>query len=142
MTTSGPALRHERPDASEKRTADTEQASGGPASAGQSSAEQTSAGYSRLSGLGLVAGTVTALYLLSAVILGSQMSGLLGSNDFSAVFVTFFVLTMTALPIAIVLDVLLSQRGEPSSRTSLILGLLLLLPPTGVAFYVVNQSLL
>jgi hypothetical protein len=95
----------------------------------------------RVSNLGIAAATATGIYLLAASLVGTQLSGLLGSNVFSAVFVVLLVVTLVTLAAAVVLDVLLGRRGGPSSNSAMILGLMLLLPPTGVIFYLVNRSL-
>jgi hypothetical protein len=95
----------------------------------------------RVSRLGIAAGIATALNLVASSVLGTHLSGLIGSNEFTWTSLISLVVTLTSLVAAIVLNVLLSKRGASSARNAMILGLMLLLPPTGVAFYVVNQTL-
>jgi hypothetical protein len=89
--------------------------------------------------LGLFSGISTFVYLLAAVIIGTEMSGLFGLEEMGLYLATFCI-AMSALAAAIVLDVLIGLRGGEGVRTAAISGLFLLLPPTAVAFYLVSAT--
>jgi hypothetical protein len=132
MAMSGPIILHERSDSSST--------SGAPGPSGLKP-RLTPGDPDRASMLGIAAGIATVVNLLASSVLGTQLSGLIGSNEFTGTSVVSLVVTFASLAAAIVLNLLLSKRGGASARNAMILGLMLLLPPTGVGFYVVNQTL-
>jgi hypothetical protein len=89
--------------------------------------------------LGFFSGISTFVYLLAAVIIGAEMSGLVGLGTMGLYLGTFCI-AMFALASAIVLDVVIGLRGGEGVRTAAISGLFLLLPPTAVAFYLVSAT--
>jgi hypothetical protein len=89
--------------------------------------------------LGFFSGISTSVYLLAAVIIGAEMSGLVGLGTMGLYLGTFCI-AMFALASAIVLDVVIGLRGGEGVRTAAISGLFLLLPPTAVAFYLVSAT--
>jgi hypothetical protein len=89
--------------------------------------------------LGFFSGISTFVYLLAAVVIGVEVSGLLGL-DSTGLYLATFCVAMLALAVAVVLDIILGVRGGEGMRTAAISGLLLLLPPTAVAFYLVSGS--
>jgi hypothetical protein len=152
MAMSGPNILQPRPDAAPFASADAEPtlSPGGTPSRRPRTPRTPRPPRDpyRFSGVGIAAGTATIVNLLSASVLGTQLSGFLGSNASdhwsqlpTVVFVGLVVLFLS-LAVALVTTVVLGKRGGSSARTALIFGLLLLLPPTGVAFYVVNQTLM
>lgn len=83
--------------------------------------------------LGWLSGISTCVFLLAAVIIGAEVSGLIGMSGM-ALYVGTFCIAILALLAAIVVDVVIGMRGGEGARTAAISGLLLLLPATAAAF--------
>ncbi|MET0989958.1 MAG: hypothetical protein ABWY54_04865 [Glaciihabitans sp.] len=83
--------------------------------------------------LGFFTGVFTCVFLLAAVVIGAQASGLVAASGIAATTIVFGVAAL-ALLLAIILDVRIGLRGGEGARTAAISALLLLLPTSAVAF--------
>jgi hypothetical protein len=108
----------------------------GACPAAPSGAGRTTMASSRLR---FFSGISTFVYLLAALVMGAEVSGLVGLESLGLYLGTFCI-AMLALAAAIVLDIRLGLRGGEAMLTAAISGLLLLLPPTAVVFYLVSGS--
>lgn len=83
--------------------------------------------------LGFFAGVFTCVFLLAAVTIGVQASGLIAAFEIVLSKIVFGVAAL-ALLLAIVLDVRIGLRGGEGARTAAISALFLLLPTSAVVF--------
>lgn len=87
----------------------------------------------RDSRLGWLSGISTCVFVLAAVIIGAEVSGLIGMSGMG-LYIGTFCIAILALIAAITVDVLIGVRGGEGARTAAISGLFLLLPATAAAF--------